>query len=283
MPTPMSAVSSGSPAAISEPKVMTRTTAAIAMPMISVAPVSGIACSASPPISHRQPRVPAVLRRVLERVLGGVGQLHAGDLVADLRVRGGAVLADGLRLRTGRRPRRPARSPDFRSRDGPARPPPCWPGRSSSGRRARWKTTRAVAPSALAPGNRWSSRSKAFWASVPGMEKELEVAEDAVAAPTPRDGEQRHPYQGDERRVAGRRAGRVCRGMWPRGAVLPSDRGAYEGSAEPARRRERRVRIRGCGWWVAGGWVRRRGRGGPRRRCRRTRNAWSTAAVLDRA
>lgn len=51
MPTPMRAVSSGSPAAISEPKVMTRTTAAMATPMISVAPVSGITWSASPPIS----------------------------------------------------------------------------------------------------------------------------------------------------------------------------------------------------------------------------------------
>ncbi len=47
------------------------------------------------------------------------------------------------------------------------------------------KTTRAVAPSALAPGKRSSSRSKAFWASVPGIEKELEAAVDAEAAPSP--------------------------------------------------------------------------------------------------
>ncbi len=51
IPTPMSAVSSGSPAAISDPKVITSTTAATATPMISVAPVSGITWSASPPIS----------------------------------------------------------------------------------------------------------------------------------------------------------------------------------------------------------------------------------------
>ncbi len=55
MPTPMSAVSSGSPAAISEPKVMTSTTAAMATPMTSVAPVSGITWSASPPISTVSP------------------------------------------------------------------------------------------------------------------------------------------------------------------------------------------------------------------------------------
>ncbi len=47
------------------------------------------------------------------------------------------------------------------------------------------KTTRAVAPSALPPGKRSSSRSKARWASVPGMEKEPEVAAGADAAPTP--------------------------------------------------------------------------------------------------
>ncbi len=46
-------------------------------------------------------------------------------------------------------------------------------------------TTRAVAPSALPPGKRSSSRSKALWASVPGIEKELEVAVDAEAAPNP--------------------------------------------------------------------------------------------------
>lgn len=47
------------------------------------------------------------------------------------------------------------------------------------------KTTRAVAPSALLPGLRSSRRSKARCASVPGIEKELEVAVDAVAAPIP--------------------------------------------------------------------------------------------------
>lgn len=47
------------------------------------------------------------------------------------------------------------------------------------------KTTRAVAPSALLPGKRCSSRSKAFCASVPGIEKELEAAVDAEAAPIP--------------------------------------------------------------------------------------------------
>ena len=44
MPTPMIAVSSGSPAATSEPKVMTRTTAAMARPMTSpIAPGSAAA------------------------------------------------------------------------------------------------------------------------------------------------------------------------------------------------------------------------------------------------
>ncbi|CAM5243556.1 hypothetical protein SANTM175S_09747 [Streptomyces antimycoticus] len=47
------------------------------------------------------------------------------------------------------------------------------------------KTTRAVAPSALPPGNRCSSRSNAFWASVPGMEKLSLAGCEAVAAPTP--------------------------------------------------------------------------------------------------
>ena len=59
MPTPMSAVSSGSPAASSEPKVMTRTTAAMPMPISSPAPSSGIAVSASPPISTVSPEARA--------------------------------------------------------------------------------------------------------------------------------------------------------------------------------------------------------------------------------
>ena len=74
MPTPMSAVSSGSPAAISEPKVMTRTTAAIAIPMISVAPG----------LRHRLERVtadldgqPALLRRL-------AGVLRASSRVASV-------------------------------------------------------------------------------------------------------------------------------------------------------------------------------------------------------
>lgn len=54
------------------------------------------------------------------------------------------------------------------------------------------KTTRAVAPSALPPGKRSSSRSKARWASVPGIENELEVAVDAEAAP---EGEPSHFVQ----------------------------------------------------------------------------------------
>ncbi len=55
IPTPIRAVSSGSPAAIRDPKVITSTTAAMATPMISVAPVSGITWSASPPISTCMP------------------------------------------------------------------------------------------------------------------------------------------------------------------------------------------------------------------------------------
>ncbi len=55
MPTPMMAVSSGSPAATREPKVMTRTTAEMMMPMISVEPPSGIAWRALPPVSTVSP------------------------------------------------------------------------------------------------------------------------------------------------------------------------------------------------------------------------------------
>lgn len=48
IPMPISAVSSSSPAATSNPKVITSTTAATPVPMTSVAPVSGTALSASP-------------------------------------------------------------------------------------------------------------------------------------------------------------------------------------------------------------------------------------------
>lgn len=55
MPTPTSAVASGSPAAIREPKVITRTTAAIATPMISPAPRCNFSRTASPPASTVSP------------------------------------------------------------------------------------------------------------------------------------------------------------------------------------------------------------------------------------
>ena len=55
MPTPISAVSSGIPAASSEPNVMISTTAATATPRPSVAPVAGAPCTASPPYSTSNP------------------------------------------------------------------------------------------------------------------------------------------------------------------------------------------------------------------------------------
>ncbi len=55
MPTPTSAVSRGSPAAISEPNVTTSTMAAMTTPMPSVGWVTGTPCMASPPNSTVQP------------------------------------------------------------------------------------------------------------------------------------------------------------------------------------------------------------------------------------
>ena len=81
MPMPTSAVSSGSPAASSEPNVITRTIAATATPRISVAPVSGAARMASPPISTVRP-VP--LGGLPQRRAVGVGQLERLLVVADL-------------------------------------------------------------------------------------------------------------------------------------------------------------------------------------------------------
>lgn len=56
MPTPMSAVSSGSPAAAIEPKVISRTTAATATPMPSATPpAAGWVARAVPPTSTVRP------------------------------------------------------------------------------------------------------------------------------------------------------------------------------------------------------------------------------------
>ncbi|GHE68345.1 hypothetical protein GCM10017771_92020 [Streptomyces capitiformicae] len=46
-------------------------------------------------------------------------------------------------------------------------------------------TTRAVAPSAVTPGKRSSSRSNAFWDSMPGMENSSSEAPGALRAPKP--------------------------------------------------------------------------------------------------
>jgi hypothetical protein len=55
VPMPTSAVSRGRPAAMKDPKVMSSTTAAIAMPTASDAVCSGMAWSASPPTSTVSP------------------------------------------------------------------------------------------------------------------------------------------------------------------------------------------------------------------------------------
>lgn len=55
-PTPMMAVSRGSPAAVSEPKVMIRTAAAMAIPIASAEPpAEGWVASAVPPASTVRP------------------------------------------------------------------------------------------------------------------------------------------------------------------------------------------------------------------------------------
>lgn len=55
VPTPNSAVNSGSPAATSEPNVMTRTTAAMPMPMSSVALCPASSATALPPMLTARP------------------------------------------------------------------------------------------------------------------------------------------------------------------------------------------------------------------------------------
>lgn len=183
MPTPISAVSSGSPAAMSEPKVMTSTTAASAIPMTSVAPVSGITWSASPPIStviplfcaaspesSRESRVASVSS--IELTLY-VTEMYAVEPSLETALPAYGSTTEAIWS-----------EPDFSSAvilltsALLAGSDIFWPS-------GALKTMRAVAPSALEAGNRCSSRSKAFCASVPGIEKELEVAVDAEAAPNP--------------------------------------------------------------------------------------------------
>ena len=55
MPTPITAVSSGMPAASSEPNVMTRTTRAMATPMTSAEPPMLVSFRASPPMAMSRP------------------------------------------------------------------------------------------------------------------------------------------------------------------------------------------------------------------------------------
>ncbi len=164
---------------------MTSTTAASAIPMTSVAPVSGITWSASPPISTVIPLFCAASPESSRASrVASVSSIELTLYVTEMY----AVVPF---LET-------------------ALPPPAY----GSATEAIWsepdssspvifltsallagsvifspsgalKTMRAVAPSALESGKRCSSRSKAFCASVPGIEKELEVAVDAEAAPNP--------------------------------------------------------------------------------------------------
>lgn len=185
MPTPMSAVSSGSPAATSEPKVTTRTRPAMTTPTISPAPVSGIAWSASPPISTVSPadlaasplflsasRVSSV--NCIALALYDTWTYAIGPwpfLETALALNGSVTLSTWS-------------EPAFRfamvfsTASLLGLSAIFWPA-------GALKTMRAVAPSAVAFGKRSLSRSKARCASVPGIENEEEVAVVAEAAPNP--------------------------------------------------------------------------------------------------
>ncbi|CAM5394778.1 hypothetical protein SCYAM73S_04352 [Streptomyces cyaneofuscatus] len=183
MPTPIRAVSSGSPAAISEPKVMTRTTPAMATPMISAAPVCGMTWSASPPISTFMPLFCASLPASFsESVVVSVSSMELTLYATEMY----AVEPSWLTAWASNGSATEAiwSEPDCSSLTMPVISLLLAESVTFSPSGAL-KTTRAVAPSALEPGKRCSSRSKARCASVPGMEKELEVAVDAEAAPNP--------------------------------------------------------------------------------------------------
>ena len=158
-PTPISAVSSGRPAASSEPKVIVSTNSATITP--STSPIGGSLSTgaAEPPYSTCGAGV--VRGGLRDRV--GLRRADVGLRDRELQVGVGdpAVLGDAP-VWTGRTPRRrPARR---RGASRPARPPPCRASRPSARRTRRGP----VAPSALACGTlRWIS-SIASWDSVPG-------------------------------------------------------------------------------------------------------------------
>ncbi|CAM5676685.1 hypothetical protein SALBM135S_09183 [Streptomyces alboniger] len=200
MRTPMIAVSSGMPAATSEPKVRIRTTAEIAMPMSSaLPPISCSAMTASPPVSTASPasRVSSValvrasrdvsvssvaatlyVTEVYAVVPSLLTVFHLVRVVDARRLR---ALADGrdhlldLGLGLG--------GGDLLVLGGAYDAP-------GHSRRRHWSR-----------GSACSRRSKAFCDSVPGIENESSGGAGAVEAATPAPNEERHP----ERDAASRR------------------------------------------------------------------------------
>ena len=99
VPTPISAVSIGRPAATIEPKVISSTTIATTTPMPSVEPIAGACATAPPPSSICSPSTSLAAAIVAELGLGRLRDL--GDLAGERGLREGDPLVgrDGPRGR----------------------------------------------------------------------------------------------------------------------------------------------------------------------------------------
>ncbi len=183
MPTPRIAVSRGSPAAASEPKVISSTTAAIAMPIASaLPPAAGWVARASPPTSTVRPASRTVSMARSRWVLAAPVRSSAFTLNATVEY---AVVASSLTARAVNGSAAEATwEPSAASvtsfsiaallSDAVTFSPP-----------GATNTIRAFAPSAAVPGKRCSSRSKARCDSMPGIVKPSSGAAGALVAAKP--------------------------------------------------------------------------------------------------
>lgn len=182
-PTPRIAVSSGSPAAAIDPKVISRTRAATAMPTTSAAPpAEGWVASASPPTSTVRPasRAPSMARSRWSLL----ASVRSAAPVLKLTVAYAVV---------------PSRLTAFAWKGSTALA--TWVPSAASSTRCSMallfsvavtfsplgatNTIRALAASAAEPGKRCSNRSNAFCDSMPGMVKPSSAAAGALEAAKP--------------------------------------------------------------------------------------------------
>ena len=181
-PTPTNAVSSGRPAAMTEPNITTRMTAAAATPKSSPAPPDSCSVAATPENSTCSPasRPGSAASKRVSRLASSTSSGFNAYVTVDRAIRSSAETPPVV---NGSVTDATSGSSATRSSTSATAAFRCAVSSRSPGGAA--STTFALACSSPACGKRSASTSRASWDSVPGIENSSEYGPDRVPAATP--------------------------------------------------------------------------------------------------